>query len=367
MRKLSSILAIVLVLCSIFVLVPSAKEAYDTYTYSIDGEKLLSPDAYSAKDTNRPITSKEMGLDVALNKASDIITDEDGNVYIADTGNARLVVLDKNYRVVQIVSEYIDENGEEQTFKAPRGISITDSEYTPDHRSHVYVCDYQTKKIVCFERTALLNNSGESYRVEKTVHKPESSLLKEDAYKPIALAVDRYGRIFVVSEGAFEGIIVMSGDGEFTGFIGAQMVTKTLLDQIWGKLLSAEQKQESAQETASAYNNITVDKDGFIYITNNGLQASQQFASIEAKSSTHSPVKKLNSSGDEIMVRNGFFDCGGEVALTLGALLGEDVTLESLLVLDQTVLRHRKALCGALVRFLLRHGMYPPLFGDEIL
>ena len=49
MRKLTCILAIVLVLCSLFALVPSAEEAYDTYTYSIDGEKLLSPDAYSAK------------------------------------------------------------------------------------------------------------------------------------------------------------------------------------------------------------------------------------------------------------------------------------------------------------------------------
>ncbi len=313
MRKLSSILAIVLVLCSLFVLVPSAKEAYDTFTYSIDGEKLLSPDAYSSKETNKPITSKEMGLEVPLSKATDIITDQDGNVYIADEGNDRVVVLDKNYRMIQIISEYTDENGELQKFLSPRGISITDSNYTPDRRSHVYICDYETKKIVCFERDALLSNDTGSYRAEKTIHKPDNKLLKEEAYKPIALSVDRYGRIFVVSQGAFEGIIVMSGEGEFTGFIGAQKVTKTLLDQIWGKLMSADQKQETAQNVASAYNNITVDKDGFIYITNNGIEASKQFAAITDKTATYSPVKKLNSSGDEIMARNGFFDCGGEV------------------------------------------------------
>ena len=84
MKKLSSILAIVLVLCSLFVLVPSAEEAYDTYTYSIDGDKLLSPDAYSAKDMNKPLTSKEMGLSVPLGRATDIVADQDGNVYIAD-------------------------------------------------------------------------------------------------------------------------------------------------------------------------------------------------------------------------------------------------------------------------------------------
>ena len=319
MRKLSCILAIVLVLCSLFVVAPSAEEAYDTYTYSIDGEKLLSPDAYSARDTNKPITSKEMGLllpengGVALKGATDIVTDEDANVYIADAGNKRVVVLDKNYRVIQILSTYTDENGAEKSFESPHGISITDSANTPDHRSHVYICDDKTKRIVCFERTALLGNTDGEFRAEKTILKPESKLLKDDAYTPIALSVDKYGRIFVVSRGAYEGIIVMSGEGEFTGFIGAQKVTKSLLDQIWSKLMSAEQRQDEVQNTGSAYNNITVDADGFIYITNNGLEAAQQFAAITSKEATHSPVKKLNSSGDEIMARNGFFDCGGEV------------------------------------------------------
>jgi len=95
MKKLSCVLAIVLVLCSLFVLVPSAEEAYDTYTYSIDGEKLLSPDAYSAKDMNKPLTSKEMGLSENLGKATDIVSDQDGNVYIADPEKGRIVVLDK--------------------------------------------------------------------------------------------------------------------------------------------------------------------------------------------------------------------------------------------------------------------------------
>ena len=208
---------------------------------------------------------------LALSGATDIVTDEDANVYIADAGNSRLVVLDKNYRVIQIVSTYTDENGAEKSFESPNGISITNSAETPDHVSRVYVCDSKTKRIVCFERTALLANTKGDYRAEKTILKPESKLLKDDAYTPIALSVDKYGRIFVVSRGAYEGIIVMSGEGEFTGFIGAQKVTKSLLDQIWGKLMSAEQKQETVQNTASAYNNITVDSDGFIYITNNGL------------------------------------------------------------------------------------------------
>ncbi|MBP3605765.1 MAG: YIP1 family protein [Clostridia bacterium] len=312
MRKLSCILAIVLVLCSLFVLVPSAEEAYDTYTYSIDGEKLLSPDAYSAKDTNKPITSKEMGLDTPLGKATDIITDQDGNVYIADPENNRFVILDKNYRVRQVVSTYTDENGAVQSFSAPRGLSITDSNYTPDHRSQVYVCDANTKKIVCFERESLLAVTDGAYRAEKTVLEPVSELMI-NPYKPIALAVDKYGRIFVVSEGEFQGIIVMSNDGEFTGFIGAQKVTKSLLDQIWGKLLSVEKKQDEARNTGTAYCNIIVDTDGFIFVTNDSLQATEQFAAITSKEATHSPVKRLNSSGDEIMARNGFFDCGGEV------------------------------------------------------
>ena len=65
-------------MCLVFVFVmvlaipAGAARTYQTYTYSIDGKALYSPDAYTAQKT---IDSTAMGLTTALNDADDIAVD----------------------------------------------------------------------------------------------------------------------------------------------------------------------------------------------------------------------------------------------------------------------------------------------------
>ena len=71
---------------------------YATYTYSLDQEHFYaySPHAYVP---TRLITSAEIGLGTAMKTPSDLAVDKDGNVYIADTGNNRVIVLDSEYKL----------------------------------------------------------------------------------------------------------------------------------------------------------------------------------------------------------------------------------------------------------------------------
>ena len=315
--KLTKIILLSLVLVMIFGTVyASAFSSYDTYTYSIDGEPLKSPPAYQPADT---ITSKKMGLTEKfggkeLKSAIDIVTDDESNVYIADKDNNRIVVLNKYYSAIAVIESYVDEYGKQQTLSAPEGLFVTDKRITADGNSYIYVCDTGNSRVVIFDR---------EYNYVKTLYKPSSELVKDAAYKPSSIAVDIYGRIFVVSKSCFEGVIVMSSEGDFTGFIGAQKVTYSLIEMIWRRFQTKEQRQNQASNISVSYNNITVDDAGFVYITNNNLDESKQFAAIKSKKADFSPIKKLNAAGDEIMKRNGFFDPGGEVAVnTLNPNLG---------------------------------------------
>ena len=287
----------------------SAYVAYDTYTYSIAGKQMLSPTAYS---TNTSITSTDMGLADAkfgglqLNGVNDIVSDEEGNVYIADTGNNRIVVLNKYYSVIQIIDSYVNKAGKEIHLNAPEGIFVTDPNKTADGNSYIYICDTQNKSIVIFDR---------EYNWVRTIYDTDVAchLLEKDKFIPNAVAVDIYGRIFVVAETVYQGIIVLSSEGDFTGYIGAQKVTYSVLDMIWRKFQTKEQLAAQEHSLSVAYNNITVDDDGFVYATSDRVDEAQQFKTIKSKASDYSPVKKLNSTGHEIMKRNGFFDPGGEV------------------------------------------------------
>lgn len=316
MKKISSILLLALAAVMLFGAIPtSASEPYDTYTYSIDGEPLSSPTAYRAENV---IDALDMKIDrvssvTGLSAANDVVSDDDANIYIADTGNNRIVVLDKYYSAKAEIKTYTDEYGATQTLNHPKGVFVaTDiNSVTSEKTRYVYVCDTDNYRIVVFKEAA-----DGSFVHERTIEKPETPLLTTDAFKPSAIAVDLYGRIFVVSQACYEGVIVMSSEGDFTGFIGVQSVTYSLIDMIWRRFQTAEQRATAAKNLADPYNNITVDEDGFVYVTTSpdSLDGkSQQYSSITSKSASTSPVKKLNSAGKEIMKRNGFFDPGGEV------------------------------------------------------
>ena len=108
----------------------------------------------------------------------------------------------------------------------------------------------------------------------------------------------------------------MSEEGDFTGFIGAQKVTYSLLDMIWRRFQTREQRLNSVGNISTSYNNITVDAEGFVYVTNDEIDEAQQYAAIKSKAPDYSPIKKLNSAGKQILNRNGFFDPGGEVMVS---------------------------------------------------
>ncbi len=279
----------------------SAAEPYQTYTYSIEGFALYSPAAYSPVMS---VDSKYMGLlengGVGINDPADIFADKEGNVYIADKKNNRVVVLDKFYKLKFTIGEFSNQYGATDALKEPQGVFVNDK--------YIYVCDTANFRIVVFD----LN--GEFVKI---IGKPESSLFgKSSTYKPVAMAVDQYGRIFVVSSSTYQGIIVMTEDGTFTGFIGAQKVVYSLIDIVWRRFMSEEQRAASTTYVSTEFNNITVDAEGFIYVTTDSIAEDKQLAALESKNSDYSPVKKLNSRGVEIMKRNGFFDPGGDVDIS---------------------------------------------------
>ncbi len=294
-----------------------AYESYDTYTYSIDGEVLESPVAYSAANSYDSIS---MGLGsgkygaTSLKGASDIMTDDEGNIYIADAGETdadygRILILDYSFHVTAAISEYKDEYDRDQKLKKPKGLFITNADTSANGEKELFICDSGNQQIVVFR----FDKESNSFEYHHTLKRPKTALLTETMFVPESIAVDKYGKIFVISPACGEGIIAMSSDGDFTGFIGSQKVGGSAWERILRKFQTKEQIKANAKKVTVAYTNITVDPDGFIYVVSGNIDESKQRSNIETKSAENSPVKKLNTAGAEIMKRNGFFDPGGEV------------------------------------------------------
>ncbi len=297
MKKAIRILVLAILAAMMLTTVSSATSAYTTYTYSSDGFVLNSPDAY-VPDTI--MDSGTMGLPDALGTPTDIFADKAGNVYIVDA-SGRIFILDSYYKYKATISKFVNEQGVSDTFNNPQGVFVTDK--------YIYVCDTDNARIIMFDKEA-------PYKFVKTVSQPVSNLFEEDAiYKPVALAVDEYGRLFIVSSTTYQGIIVMSDNGDFYGFIGPQKTSgSTGISAILEKF--GLKSSNTDENIAKEYNNITIDDDNFVYATINTIDEDVQQAAITSKDGTYAPVKKFNASGTDVLKRNGFFAPSGEVKVS---------------------------------------------------
>ena len=308
MKKFISVMSLLFVLLMVVSIPVGAAQAYQTYTYSIGGQALYSPDAYEAHVT---LAAENMGLTLKLSGAKDIVTDDAGNVYIADTGNNRIVVLDRYYNLKFEIEDFRNNQLIWDHFTKPQGVFVTEDRYEEGalkYPGRIYVCDTEASRIVVFTL------EGE---FAKIIEAPESELFEDDAiYWPTAVAVDNYDRLYVVSTQTNEGIIVMTNEGEFTGFIGAQQSVTSIWDQIWKRFQTEEQREQSLTVVSYPYNNVAINERGFIYATINAQELTTEMASAitsKSTSGTYAPCKLLNPAGDEIMRRNGFWPPAGEI------------------------------------------------------
>ncbi len=316
MNRIFKLLCVCLLLaCTLTPLFTSAYYSYSTYTYSIDGWYMDSPDAYVPSDL---IDSNAMGLKTPLSSPMDITVDSSNNVYIADATNNRIVVLNNRLKYRYAIDEFKNEHGVDDSLKNPNGVFVNDE--------YIYVADTDNSRIVVF------NHEGEfSHVVEAPVAK---EIDVDDLYTPIAVAVDAAGRMYVVSKTTYQGIIEIGKTGEFQGFIGSQKSTLSAWEVFWRKFQTDEQRAKSERVVSTEYNNITIDSKGLIYVTTASIDPASQQAAITGKdkSGDYAPVKKLNTAGDEIMQRTGFWPPSGEVNVVQESAGGSAISGPSTIV-----------------------------------
>lgn len=308
MNKIIRAAAVAFVILLVLAPITSAYYSYKSYTYDINGNMMESPDAFVPDEI---VTSDTMGISPALENPSDIFVDDKENVYIADAGNNRIVVLNKRYKLRYYIEKFVNSQGIQDKFNNPQGVFVTET--------NIYVCDTDNNRIVLFDRDA---------NYVRIVEKPIADEFSvDDLYRPKAVAVDRSGRMYVVSSSTYQGIIAMDSDGTFQGFIGAQKAPLSAWQIFWRRFQTQEQIDQQQRTVSSEYENITIDDNGMIYVTNINLDEGAQQSAItgKSKSGEYAPVKMLNTQGDEILKRNGFYPPSGEVRINYSASTSSNI------------------------------------------
>ncbi len=205
-----------------------------------------------------------------------------------------------------LISSELDPSADNLT--APEGVFVTAD-------GTLYIADTGGERVVKMQmRKGVDKWRLSSYEVVETIEKPNSSILTaEFVFKPTALVLDAAGRMYINVKNVNAGIMQLSADGEFMGYYGAQKVTGSVFQWFLQLFQTDEQRARTVRTVPRVYNNIAIDSKNFVWITANSMDSTDLFAHITSGDSASAPIKRLNPSGDDVLVRNGIFAPAGDV------------------------------------------------------
>ena len=295
MKKVFRVTAILGIVCFLVMSAAIADDSFNlnrdgfstsyTYTYDYWGDVLESPDAYRVSTV---IDSTSLGMDALGGKRiarPQGIFVRGSDLYVVDTGNNRILQVRRDggqYSLIRVISEFV--GCTPSSFSGPTDVFV-------DDENNIYVADYGNQRVVMAD--ADLNWI-------KEFTKPSDATFDQSLdFLPKKIVVDVAGRLYANVTNVNKGFVKYEADGTFTGFIGANEVTVNMADYIWKKYFQTqEQRDASMSFVPTEYENIYMDKDGFIYAT------TTTFSEYDLLWDNAKPIRRLNGLGKDILVKN---------------------------------------------------------------
>ena len=258
---------------------------YHSYNYSFEGAKSDSPAGYLPA---KVITGQDLGI-THFKNPNDIFVDTNKNIYIVDTDNKRIVVMNSSYQLINVIDHFTYE-GADYDMYLPMGVFVTaDGEIYIANRDRI---DPETGAVhVDGGEVVVCDANGVINRVYR---KPETPYLDGTrTFQPKKVVVDSQDVIYALSDNINEGIVSMDQTGAFLGFFGSEKVSMTaaqLADYYWRKwFLNDEQISQLISFQPTEYSNMYIDNKDFVYTSN----AYEEMSTGQ--------IKRLNPNGANVI------------------------------------------------------------------
>ncbi len=219
-----------------------ALSPYTTWAMGPGGALFLTQDAYTPLDE----------IDLPLSAPEDMVLAPDGYLYIADTGNGRIVKLADDFQIVAELGK--------GSLQSPSGLFV-------DEAGTLYIADAGKNTIVILDKAGgLLKEFG----------RPSEPLFgRNREFLPRKIAVDARQNLYIVSEGSVDGLVMMNTNGNFIGYFGAntaEMSLKMILQRLF---LTKEQLDQFIKNEAASPSNVAIDRQSLVYTITAGTAAAR--------------------------------------------------------------------------------------------
>lgn len=212
-----------------------------------------------------------------LKQPQDLFIDSKDELYIADTGNNRIIHLNEAGELVRILDL------KENPLNKPQGVFV-------DRNGDIYIADTGNKRVVRLDKDG---------KLQREFKRPESKFLPASfKYDPVKLIVDKRGFLYIAVLGGYQGLLEIDPQGQFQGFFGANVTSFSIIDMFKRFIYTREMYQKEISKLPGSIASVTTDQDGLIYTVSSDAQTGQ--------------IKKLNIAGLDQLSHKGEFTKPGE-------------------------------------------------------
>ena len=245
-----------------------SSNVYQGYTYDFfrNVKSTPAPFVLSQVIDSKSVTKTGRTIETV----TDVATSKDGRIFIVDKVNSIIYVLDENGQYLSFIKNVKDANkknaqinGQNVQLTSPEGV------FYHEKADELYICDTGAQRILVLD--------GKTYAFKRGILRPED-MTGVTEFKPSKVAVDNADRIYVVVQSSYEGIIELNEDGTFSRYFGVNEPQINMIDFLWKSIASDKQKEKMGKTYAPAFNNVTLDGEGFVMaVTSDSASADKVF------------------------------------------------------------------------------------------
>ena len=179
-----------------------------------------------------------------------------------------------------------------------------------EYEDLIYLSDTGNNQVVILD--------AETYKVVQVISAPTDQVFAGKTFSPTKVVTDSAGRIYVISDGVYEGIILLSNKGEFMRFVGVNYTTMSFWDALWRNMATEEQRKQMTSILQTEFKNFTIDSQGFIYTVSRAVENTETGTIDDT-----AMIKRINQAGKDVLIRNGYSVPKGDlVTIKTGANKG---------------------------------------------
>lgn len=270
-KSISTLAVISLVFFMNIPVFATSRQPYKGYQYNSWNNSVSAPNSYYPY---KVINGEMLGVG-SLKSPSDMFYRND-EIYIMDSGNNRVIVLDREYNLLRKIESFVDMGGEITTLNNPQGIFIREN-------GKIIIADTENKRVLFCEHDGTKAT---------WITRPVADIYPESVeFRPLKIVEDTSGNLYVIIKDFTYGSIVFSPSGKFGGYYGANAVEITawlLANRFWKNIMTKTQISYLSNFVPVTYSGFDIDNKDFVYTCT--LQSSN---SLEE-------VKKINNAGINI-------------------------------------------------------------------